>query len=288
MCLDLVAGIARLPLETRPCGIIFEEPLGEYFPDEVANFTSAIRKTMDDNGWKSKWQTPENEADGLLLYHVHEQYGFANATVMDALAAGADGMWCGLSEEGASMSHASSAVALTNLARLGNKDVLQRFNTRHIVSAAREVAEITTGKSVRSTQIVYGSGAVDICFGFGAIAQGKRSDNTDYNGDGVINDLDKFSVAGMMNLADAPARISTLASPGLVVKRLKKFFGEDEEMFTDENGRLLLLEIEKNLEANIKENYNEPYNLANLWKETFPNAERVPLGISKVLDEPNA
>jgi hypothetical protein len=278
-----VADIAQLPIGVRPCGIIFEEPLGEYFPDEVANFTSMIRKTMDDNGWESKWQYPENIADGLLLYHVHEQYGFANATVMDALAAGADGMWCGLSEEGASMNHASSAVALTNLLRLGNKDVLKRFNTKHLVTAARSVAEITTGKPVYSKQIVYGSGAVEVCFGFGAIAQGTRT-NTDYNGDGVINDLDKFSVAGMIDLTDPPARISTLASSGLVVKRLKEFFGE-HDMFTEDNAHELIIAIKQRLESNIKEDYNLPFNLACLWHDTFPSKD-IPEGIKKILQDP--
>lgn len=224
---------------------------------------------MDDNGWKSKWQSDENKADGLLLYHVHEQYGFANATVMEALAAGADGMWCALSEEGASMNHASSAVALTNLARLGNKDVLQRFRTKNIVSAARQVAEITTGERVASKQIVYGSGAVEVCFGFGAIAQGKRTD-TDYNGDGMIDELDKFSITEMIGMEIPPVRISTLAAPALVVKRLKQLFGEDE-MFTNDNGYLLLVEIKRRLENNIKENYNDPSKLARLWFETFPN-----------------
>ena len=259
--------------------MIFEEPLGEYFSDEVANFTSAIRKTMDENGWKSKFQSISLEPDGLLLYHTHESYGFANATVMDALAAGADGMWCGLSEEGASMNHASSAVALTNLARMGNTDVTQRYKMEHIASAARTVAEVTTGKPVPSKQIVYGSGAVDVCFGFGAIAQGKRTE-TDYNGDGVVNKLDFFSVAKMIGLEDPPVRISTLASSGLVAKRLKQCFGDDEK-FTDENGQLLLLEIKRRLENNIKEDYNSPPALAKLWITTF--SDYVPPAMVKVL-----
>ena len=153
-----------------------------------------MRQVMNENDWESKWQKEENEAEGLLLYHTHEQYGFANATVLDVLAAGADGMWCGLSEEGASLNHASSCVALTNLARLGNKDVQERFNTKKLVSAAKIVAEVTTGNPVPFKQVVYGGGALDECFGFGAIAQGKRTDS-DYNGDGKISSLDKFLVA---------------------------------------------------------------------------------------------
>lgn len=229
-----------------------------------------MRKAMDDNGWTSKWQTCENEVDGMLLYHTHEQYGFANATVLDVLAAGADGMWCGLSEEGASMNHASSTVALTNLARLGNKDVLERFNTKNLVHAARVVASVTTGNPVPPKQIVYGSGAVDVCFSFGAIAQGQRT-HSDYNGDGVIDELDQFSVAGFIGMEDPPIRISTLASPDLVAKRLKQCFGENE-MFNEENGAKLLKEIKRRLEMNIKEDYNKPEILSKLWMETIISA----------------
>ena len=60
-----------------------------------------------------------------------------------------------------------------------------------------------------------------------------------------------------------------LAAPALVVKRLKQLFGEDE-MFTNDNGYLLLVEIKRRLENNIKENYNDPPKLARLWFETFP------------------
>ena len=34
--LDLVVAIAKLPKDKHPSGIIFEEPLGEYFGEEVA------------------------------------------------------------------------------------------------------------------------------------------------------------------------------------------------------------------------------------------------------------
>ena len=33
-----------------------------------------IRKIMDDNDWKSQWQTDENKADGMLLFHVRKYH----------------------------------------------------------------------------------------------------------------------------------------------------------------------------------------------------------------------
>jgi len=272
--IEFVAGIAQLPPTIRPIAIIFEEPLGEYFPEEISHWTSTLRDTMDTHGWINQFQT-SNIPDGMILYHVHEQYGLSNSTVLDVLTKGADGMWCSLSEEGAPLGHACSAVALTNLARLGNEDVLKRYDCSKLVEAARAVSEITTGQSVPYKQVVYGLGALDVCFGFGAIAQGKREDGVDYDGDGKVTDLDKFSVAGMIGVQDPPVRISTLASAELVSRKLRQCFGEREE-FNEDAGMIMLREIKRRLENNIKEDYNRPEILAKLWMETMMSFPTTP------------
>ena len=48
--------------------------MGEYFSNEVADWTACLREAMDTGGWSSGWQTPAGEPeveDGLLLVHVH-------------------------------------------------------------------------------------------------------------------------------------------------------------------------------------------------------------------------
>ena len=96
-------------------------------------------------------------ADGLLLVHVHKMWGLGDAVNLAALAAGADGMFAALCEEGAAMGHACTAVALANLARLGNTNVCQQFQLSKLAEAARLVAERTTHKPVSQRQIVYGT-----------------------------------------------------------------------------------------------------------------------------------
>jgi len=269
--LDFVEAVAKLPKEIRPSGILFEESLGEYFGDEVANWTSAIRNVMDRNDWKSEFQRNAESCDGMLLYHVHEEYGLANATVLDALAAGADGMWCGLSEEGAPMGHACSAVALTNLYRLGNEYVKAKYNTKNLVNAARKVSIATTGKPVPSKQIVYGSAAEDVCFSFSSINHGKREDDVDYDGNGVVNDYDKFSIATtLIGMNDQPVRVSTLASSDMITTRLKQCFG-DNTCFSDVRSQELLVEIKRRLMNNIKEEYMQIPQLGKLWNDVFPD-----------------
>ena len=110
-----VKAIANIPAPFRPAGLLHEEPMGEYFGDEVAAWNRLVRQTMDENGWPSLFQQDGKTLDGLLLHHAHRQWGMADAVVLDVLASGADGIWCSIAEEGAAMGHASSCVTLGNL-----------------------------------------------------------------------------------------------------------------------------------------------------------------------------
>jgi len=276
--LKLVQFLANLPTEIRPVGLLFEEPMGEYFTDEVGGWTQTIRKTMDDHGWSSQFQKDGKTVDGLLLVHVHKQWGMADAVVLEALASGADGIWASVSEEGAAMGHACSAVTLANLARLGNRDVVERYHTRKLAAAARKVTERVINEPVAERQLVYGPRAIDAVFGFGGIAGGANV-NLDYDGDGEI---DHFSLAKFLGVDDPPVRISTLASPGLIVKRLKQLFGEDNPLFDEAHASKLLVEMKRQLENNIEEEHSSAMGLAMLWESTF---NTVPPAMFKVLEQ---
>lgn len=263
--LDLVKAIAKIPAPYRPAGLLHEEPMGEYFPDEVAMWNQAIRETMDENGWPSLFQEDGETLDGLLLHHAHRQWGFADAVVLDVLASGADGIWCSIAEEGAAMGHACSCVTLGNLARLGNQDILTRYNTRYLVEAARIVTKATTNKNVNERQIVYGPRAIEAVFGFTGIAGGGIRMSIDLNGDGVVDDLDHFTLAKFLGVDDPPIRISTISSPSLVVQRLKQCFGEDDA-FTEEIASRMLGCMITELANNIKLEHTSPMGIALLWQ----------------------
>ena len=55
---------------------------GGTFPEELGLFTRAVRQTMTKNGW----------TDGNLLIHMHYQWGLSNASNIECLANGANGM----------------------------------------------------------------------------------------------------------------------------------------------------------------------------------------------------
>lgn len=251
----LAQGLAALPSGAsgiRPMGLLVEEPTGVFFASECAAWIRWMRQDAM-RGWEG----------AKLLTHVHKQWGMADAVVLEMLANGADGIWCSLAEEGAAMGHACSTVTIANLARLGNEHVGRKFKTRNLAKAAVEVTWQTTGRKPDSRQVVYGPRAVEVVFDF-RIGGGAVAFDTD--GDGDVDEVDKFSLAKLFGLPKPPVRITTLASNRLILERLNDLFGADPQ-FTDELAGKMRDQMNKDLRAGIKEEYSSPTGLARLCFE---------------------
>ena len=134
-----------------------------------------------------------------------------------------------------------------------------------MAEAARIVTKITTNRNVSERQIVYGPRAIEVVFGFTGIAGGGKRTSIDLNGDGVVNELDHFSLARFLGVDDPPIRISTLSSPSLVIKRLKQCFG-DNDAFTEEIAKKMLECMTTELSNNIEMEHTSPMGIAMLWK----------------------
>ena len=102
--LYVVQFLSRLPPNERPFALCFEDPMGEYLPEELEAWTASIRRTMTANGW----------VDGKILVHIHQKWDLQTAAQLDCLSGGADGVWASLCEEGAAMGHACSSVTMMN------------------------------------------------------------------------------------------------------------------------------------------------------------------------------
>ena len=132
--LDIVGALAKLPTASRPTGLLYEDQNGSWLPALMCEATEHLRSAMVDNGW----------AVGHLLLHVHKGFGLSDASQLAAIGAGATGIWCGVSANGAMTGHASSIITLTNLARLGNRHVRGRFNFVGLLNAAIIINEVCT------------------------------------------------------------------------------------------------------------------------------------------------
>ncbi len=234
----VVKYLSSLPANQRPFGLIFEEPTGNYLPDHLAAWTAAVRREMDECGFQ----------DGHLLVHIHEKWGLAQVSQLECLINGATGIWCSVCEEGAALGHACSSVTLLNMIRLGNEQVLKQYNCVELRRAAQEVTRITTANEPHPKQPVYGERALDI------VLDGMMGSNPDD---------ESFCMATFFGQKPL-MRMTTLASPRMVVERLKTVFGENTQFTEDVAQRMLEVMLE-DLRENRKEEYMSKVGLAILF-----------------------
>ena len=234
---NIVKFLATMPVGKRPFGIIFEEPTGDFFPEQLGAWTKSVRQLMNDCDWQS----------AHLLVHIHKKWEFAEVSQLECLASGADGVWASVCEEGAALGHACSIISIMNLVRMGNKKVLEKYNCTHLRQAAINITKITTGKPPHPKQPVYGERALDIVFD--PESEGPK--------DGLFHLSRFFGV-------DPPTRISTLATPEMVQDRLIQVFGEDKR-FTQNRAVKMKAVMIDDLTNGRKEEYMSFFGLALLF-----------------------
>ena len=221
--LHVVGYLGSLP--NRGFGICIEETAGESFPEEVGAWCAAVRKVMNQNNWYN----------GKLLVHIHKRWGMATVTQLESLANGANGIWAGVCEEGASVGHASSIVTIMNLVRMGNEKVLTKYSCQYLRKAAIKVTELTTGRPPHFRELIYGERALDLW-----IPEDSAS-------------AQKFDLAGFFH--EKPLnRISDLASTDMIEKHLVHLFGSDVQCKDDVITRMKKLLLE-DMSFNRKEEY---------------------------------
>ena len=230
--LNVVKFLSQLPPDRRLFALCFEDPLGEYLPEELEAWTGSVRRTMDANGWAGK-----------ILVHIHQKWDLQTASQLDCLSAGADGVWASLCEEGAAVGHACSSVTMMNLVRLGNQKILKKYNCTEIRKAAMAITKITTGKDPHPKQVIYGERAIDLVFGF--------------LGSGDFDLAEFFGV-------ETPNRITSLVTVDMLKDTLAGYFGENPQ-FNDDIGQKMKELILLDLRSGRKEEYQSAPGLALLF-----------------------
>jgi len=158
---------------------------------------------------------------------------------------GADGVWAGVCEEGASVGHASSALTIMNLIRMGNKKVLEKYNCHYLRQAAINVAQITTGKPPHSRELIYGERALDLWV------------------PGEKDSVREFNLAAFFG-EEPPNRITDLSSLDMIQDRLVNLFGQDPQ-FTTEMAKKMRELLLKDMSTGRKEEYMSKAGIALLF-----------------------
>ena len=218
-------------------GIMYEE-FGSNFPEELGIYTKSVRGIMKSCDFE----------DGHLLIHIHHQWGLSDASVLECLVNGANGIWAGMCEEGAAMGHSSIILTVMNLIRLGNTKVLKRYNCTEMRKAAIKITELVTGDLPPPKTVLVGERAMDRVFGF------PQFDPENMNG---------FNLQSFFG-EETTIRITTMADNKMIVQALKNYFGEESQFTLEIGDRMKQLMLE-DLNSNRKEEYQSPFGLSMLF-----------------------
>lgn len=221
--LDLLAG---LPIE----GVSFEDDRGSFLPFQVGAYVAAARSLLP----------PSMK----LLVHIHAGAGFENASVIEALLHGADGIWGGLPKRAAIIGHASLGELIANLARVGNPHV-QDYQLDQLLPLATGLQELDDLKPVPDDLPVLGHNAYRLTLSSFRQIPGR------------FMDLAPRVIGGDYGYRVCPV----VSDPAVIAGRLAEVTGRPASDFPEEITRQMIRLMRRDLRAGERIDYDEPQQL---------------------------
>jgi hypothetical protein len=221
--LDLLAG---LPIE----GVSFEDDRGSFLPFQVGAYVAVARSLLP----------PPMK----LLVHIHAGAGFENASVIEALLNGADGIWGGLPKRAAIVGHASLGELIANLARVGNPHV-QDYRLDQLLPLATELQELDDLKPVPDDLPVLGHNAYRLTLSSFRQIPGR------------FMDLAPRVIGGDYGYRVCPV----VSDPAVIAGRLAEVTGRPASDFPEEITRQMIRLMRRDLRAGERIDYDEPQQL---------------------------
>lgn len=252
-CLYLVDALCRLPLDHRPFGFMIEEPTGWLFPSEVGQICRMLRLTMDRAGF----------SEAKFLIHSHWYFGLAEATQLQALCNGCNGVWGAVCKTGAQTGHACSTMTAVNLYRAGiDYPICDNYNLEEMCEAARAITEIVTRKPCDPHEEIYGSQAFDIPYFMVSLPSCRYS---------IYQVLEKIGVK------ERAVRLNTLSMVSSIYHAMVYYFGEPERTgWNPQHCHKMHDAINNHLLTGLSRDYNSPLGLGHLYglvsREKLPGA----------------
>ncbi len=126
-------------------GILFEDVRGSRFIFESNELIRLMRRY--------------SPAPRKILVHPHSGNGMEDAATVEAILAGADGVWSGFTPQAAQGAHGSAMMFLTNLLRARNRHVRDIFRFERLTGIAEEMWQIQDRHGIPPNQPVVGERA---------------------------------------------------------------------------------------------------------------------------------
>lgn len=223
--------LATLPIE----GVSIEDDRGTYMPFQVGAIVAAARELLP----------PPLK----ILVHMHTGAGFENASLIEALLNGADGVWGGLPKRAAIIGHASLGELIANLARAGNPNMASTYQLGNLLPLATSLQELDSGSSVPDDEPILGANAYRLTLDF------FRQTKTRFM------DLPPDVIGGRYGY-----RVCPLAADAIVLAgRLAEVTGRDPDSFPAEVLEMMIRIMRRDLRSGRKIVYDEPAALLDLY-----------------------
>lgn len=222
--------LAELPIE----GVSFEDDRGTFLPFQVGAFVAVARSFLP----------PPLK----LLVHIHAGAGFENASAIEALLNGADGVWGGLPKRAAVIGHASLGELIANLVRVGNPH-MQEYRLDQLLPLATRLQILDDDAPVPDDLPILGHNAYRLPMSFFR-QQEKR-----------FMDLVPEAIGGEYRY-----RICPLVSDAAVIAgRLSEVTGQPAQSYTDEILQRMIRLMRRELRAGKRIAYDDPDQLLALY-----------------------
>lgn len=144
---EILALLAKQPIT----GVSLEDDRGTYMPFQVGTFVAIARGYLP--------------APLKILVHMHAGGGFENASLIEALLQGADGVWGGLPKRAAIIGHASLGELIANLVRVGNTN-MRAYQLDQLLPLATGLQILDEQEAVPEDLPILGSNAYRVTLDF--------------------------------------------------------------------------------------------------------------------------
>jgi isopropylmalate/homocitrate/citramalate synthase len=125
--------------------LMFEDVRGTHFPFHTRELVKLMRRYLP----------PPRK----IIAHPHSSNGMENASALETVLAGGDGIWAGFTPQAAQGAHASSLMLLTNLLRAGNQALRDTYRFEALMKVAERMWYIHDGEGIDKDHPVVGERA---------------------------------------------------------------------------------------------------------------------------------
>jgi hypothetical protein len=185
----------------------------------------------------------------MLLVHMHAGGGFENASVLEALLHGADGVWGGLPKRAAIIGHASLGELIANLVRLGNPHMKEQYKLDQLMSLATRLQVLDDEQPVPDDLPILGNNAYRLPLGFFEQVEGR------------FMDLVPEAIGGTYRYRICPV----VSDPPVIAGRLAEVTGRRPEDFPAATMQKMIRLMRRDLRAGKRIAYDEPEQLLALY-----------------------